>query len=155
MHKKKTPLQYLCNNHNYCNGEWCGQKRALQKGKIFRNDDISKTYLNLNNNVDCQVYDYVFHVVKQFSTDKMLLESLDKGNTQANESLNNSLSYFAPKNVNHARSSSLGNCVSIYGGIQIEGYFSFFLNVYFQLGLNFSNSFSIYLSKKDEKNCEK
>ena len=61
------------------------------------NDDISKTYLNLNNNVDRQVYDDIHHIVKQFSTDKMLLESLHKGSTKADESLNNSLPYFAPK----------------------------------------------------------
>ena len=123
----------------------------MQQGKIFRNDNISKTYLNLNSNVDPQVYDNILHVMKQFSSDKMLLESLHKGNSQANESLNNSLHYIAPKNVNNAKSSSLINCVRINGGIQIEGYLSFFLNVCFQLGLNFSNSFSIYLSKKDER----
>ena len=59
----KAPLLHLCNNHDYCNGEWCGQKRALEKGKTFRNDNISKTYLNLNNNVDCQVYDTILHIV--------------------------------------------------------------------------------------------
>ena len=58
-----------------------GKKRALQKGRTFRNDDISKTYLNFNSNVDRQVHDNNSHVVKQFSTDKMLLESLQKGNT--------------------------------------------------------------------------
>ena len=57
MHNaSKAPLQQNYNNHNYCNGKWCGQKRALQKRKSFRNDDISKTYLNLNNDVDHQQY---------------------------------------------------------------------------------------------------
>ena len=79
----------------------------------------------------------------------MLLESLQKRNAQANESY--SLPYFAPKNVNYARSSSLVNCVSINEGIQIEGYLSFFLNIFFQLRLNIFNSSSIYLSKNDEK----
>ena len=125
----KASLKHLCNNHNYCNGEWCGQKRVLQKGKTFRNEDISKTYLN--NNVERQVYDNILHVVNQFSTDKMLLESLRKGNTQANESLNIFLSYLSPKNVNYARSSNLFTRVSIDGGIQIEGYLSFFSNFFF------------------------
>ena len=107
--------------------------------------------IDLNKNVDRQVYDDILHIVKQFSTDKMLIKSLHRGNTQANESLNNRLSYFAPKNINYARSSSLLNRVSITGGIQIDGYLHFFLNVFCELGINLSNSFSIYLSKKDEK----
>ena len=53
--------------------------------------------------------------------------------------------------MNYARSYVLVNRVSINGGIQIEGHLSFFSNVFVQLGLNFSNSFSIYQSKKDEK----
>ena len=93
----KAPLLHQCYNHNYCNGEWCGQRKALEKGKIFRSENISKTYLNLNNNVDRQVNDNILHVVKQFSTDKILLERLHEGNTQANESLNISVSYFVPK----------------------------------------------------------
>ena len=147
----KAPLQHLCNNHDYCNSEWCGQKKAFEKGKVFRNDNVSKTYLDLNNNVDRQVYDDILHITKQFSTDKMLLESLHQGNTQANESLNNSLSYFAPKNINYARSSSFINRVSVNGGIQIYGYLLFFSNVFDELGVNFSNSICIYLSKKDKK----
>ena len=147
----QAPLNHLCNNHDYCNSEWCGQKKALEQGKIFRNDNDSKSYLDLNNNVDRQVYDDILHIVKQFSTDKMLIESMHKGNTQANESLNNRLSYFAPKNINYARSSSFLYRVSINGGIQIDGYLHFFLNVFCELGINFSNSFSTYLSKKDEK----
>ena len=107
------PPRHLCHNHDYCNSEWCGQKKAFKKGKVFRNDNDSKTYLDLNNNVDCQVYDNILHVVKQFSTDKMLLESLYQGNTQASESLNNSTSYLAPKNINYARSSSFVDCVGL------------------------------------------
>ena len=31
----QTPLNHLCNNHNYCNSEWCGQKKAFEQGKIL------------------------------------------------------------------------------------------------------------------------
>ena len=127
MHNaSKTPLNHLCNNHDYCNSEWCGQKKALEQGKIFRNDNVSKSYLDLNKNVDRQVYDNVLHIVKQFPTDKMLIESLHTVYNQANEGLNNRISYFAPKNANYARSSSLLNRVSITGGIHIDEYLHFF-----------------------------
>ena len=77
----------------------------------------------------------------------MLIESL---HTQANEPLNNSLSYFAPKNVNHVRSSSLINRVAINRGIQINGYLRFFSNVYSSVSIDLSDSFHAYLQRKDE-----
>ena len=150
----QAPLNHLCNNHNYCNSEWCGQKKALEQGKIFRNDNDSKSYLDLNNDVDRQVYDDILHIVKQFSTDKMLIESMHKGNTQANESLNNILSYFAPKNINYARSSSFLYRVSINGGIQIDGYFQSFLNVFYELGISLRGCKRKQKFVKDEKMME-
>ena len=59
----KAPLHHLCNNHDYCNGEWCGQKHTLEQGKTFRNDNISKTYLDWNKDVDRKVYEDILHIV--------------------------------------------------------------------------------------------
>ena len=42
-------------------------------------------------------YEQIKEVCDKFSTDKRLLESLHQGDTQANESLNMTLAYYAPK----------------------------------------------------------
>ena len=50
--------------------------KALEEGKILRNDNVSKTYLYMNDNVHYQVYDNIFQIMNKFCTYKMLMESL-------------------------------------------------------------------------------
>jgi len=107
MPLKKSPVRIShAKQMKYYWGCFLKQNNCKSLEEMRNASQAPLNHLDLNNNVDRQVYDDILHIVKQFSTDKMLIESMHKGNTQANESLNNRLSYFAPKNINDARSSS-------------------------------------------------
>ena len=114
----KAPLQHMFGNHELCKEEWCLAKVAEKEGKQY----VSKEgpYLDVVKNKE--EYEQIKEVCEKFATDKRLLESLHNGDTQANESLNMTLSYYAPKNVNYSHSSSLKYCVAIKVGVHTTTY---------------------------------
>ena len=67
----QAPLHHLCNNHNYYKNMSGVDTKALEQGKTFKNNNVSKTYLDLNDNLDSHVYNNILHIVKQFSTHKI------------------------------------------------------------------------------------
>jgi len=122
MPLKKSPV---CISHakqmKYYWGFFLKQNNCKSLEEMRNSSQAPLNHLDLNNNVDRQVYDDILHIVKQFSTDKMLIETMHLGHAPAKASLNNRLSYFAPKNINYARSSSFLYRVSIKVGIQRVG----------------------------------
>ena len=97
--------------------EWCFNTRASEEGNAYNKRD---------ENFRCkQNYNHLYNLLKKtlflFQTAKVLKESLHMFNTQKNESMNNVISYVAPKNKTMAHSMSLNNRISC-GGISIFGF---------------------------------
>ena len=92
-HASKAPLLHLFNDHSHCNESWCLAKVAEREGKVY----VSKDGPYLDKEINKTEYEQLKAVCDRFSTDERLMESLHSGDTQANESLNMSLTFFAPK----------------------------------------------------------
>ena len=110
-----APLKHLFGDHTACKESWCSAKVAERDGKQY----VSKDGPYLCKVKDKDIHRDLKNVVDQFSTDTRLLESVHGGDTQANESLNNTLAYLAPKNKHYSNSSALMNRVSINAAHQI------------------------------------
>ena len=80
-----------------------------------------------------------------------LKESLHEFDTQMNESMNQSISKYAPKNKYLGSSMALTHRVSVAIGIHNLGHFQFWYQVFKKLELHISPSLERYLKTKDEK----
>ena len=73
-----------------------------------------------------------------YTTLELIRESQHPYDTQLNESLNNVISKFAPKNRNYAHSMSLSNRIAIVIGCHNYGNLKFWREVYASLDLSMS-----------------
>ena len=95
-------LEHHFDNHEHC-GKFCQRKNMSEEqrrlsDKIYR----CKT-------TDKDLYDYLANVLARFITIEALEEVGHGGDTQVNESLNQTITWYAPKNKTYAGSVSLLN----------------------------------------------
>ena len=69
--------------------------------------------------------------------------------TQVNESFNNTVSWFAPKNKVYCGSRSLANRIALAIGINSIGFVAFFTRLYAKLGIEMDASVLYFLKQKD------
>ena len=144
-HAATAPLNHLFDDHSACNESWCLAKLANKEGKQY----LSKDGPYLSKIKDKDIYEDIQKVVNQFSTDERLLESVHGGDTQANEALNNTLAYLAPKNTHYSNSTSLLNRVAVNAALQITTHVNYWTKVYQKLGMNMSKYYYRFLQRKD------
>ena len=112
-------IEHHFDNHEHC-GSFCKRKNLsaeekLASKKIYRcKKKHHKLYLFLSN------------AIARFITKDALKEVAHGSDTQVNESLNNSVSWFAQKNKTYAGTSSLSNRVCLALGIYSIGYKAYF-----------------------------
>ena len=141
----KAPLEHLFNNHVFCEEKWCMCLKAQKEGKVY----VSRDGPFLCKVANKEEYEQLKKITDQFSTDQRLLESMHGGDTQANESLNMTLSYYAPKTINYSQTPSLTYRVAINVGLHTTTYTRFWCGVFQSLGIRPCNHFKRYLERKD------
>ena len=137
----KAVVEHHFDNHEHC-GDFCKRKlltdeQKLQSTKVYRcKKKHHKLYLFLTN------------VVARFITPQALKEVAHGSDTQVNESLNNSVTWFAQKNKTYAATSSLGNRVCLALGIYSIGYHQYFERLFQRFGMDMPDDVRFYLVKQ-------
>ena len=147
----KAPLNHLFDDHQHCDISWCLAKQAKEKGWSY----VSKDGPFLNKKQNMETYLELKKICDQFSTDEKLKQSLHYGDTQANESFNNQLSYLAPKNINFSQSKSLSYRLALCISFHNEGYLKTWKHVYSLLGITISRKLAMNLKNRDLKKLRK
>ena len=98
----KAVLKHHFDNHEWC-GDWC-----VKKNQSTQEQRRSKQYYR-SKEKDPLLCEKVYEIVSRFITEEALAEVSHGMDTQMNESLNNTISWFAPKNKVFCSSGSLQN----------------------------------------------
>jgi len=138
----KAVVEHHFDNHEFC-GAFCKRKdqsaeEQQQSKKLYRCKDK-----------DAKLHELLQSLVACFITlDK--LKEIAVGDTQLNESLNNSISWLAPKNKTCSTTKSLSNRVAIAIGINSVGMVAFFSRLFALLQMQVSFSVEHYLHLQEK-----
>jgi hypothetical protein len=124
----KAVLEHHFDNHQYCGG-WCPRKR-LTKEQL----DATERYYRCKTR-DAKLYIALSNIISRFITIERLREVAHSMDTQCNESINNTISWLAPKNKCYGGSQSLRNRISIVVGIVSLGLNKYFTRLFHSLGI--------------------
>ena len=115
---------------------------AMIKGKSAR-IKIWKHTLNIKKNCDL------------FSIDEKLKQRLHSGDTQANESFDNQISYLVPKIMNFSQPKCLSYWLALYICFHNEGYLKTWKHIYSLLVITIATKLAMNLKNCVLKNCER
>ena len=121
-------IEHHFNNHQYC-GEWCFRRRQTLQQQLE-----SKRFYRCKTK-DAKLYDVLTKKIARFITLDRLKEISHGMDTQVNESFNNTLSWFAPKNKVYCGSSSLSNRLCIAMGVHSIGLVRYFTRLMKAMGI--------------------
>jgi hypothetical protein len=145
----KAVVEHHFDNHEYCGG-WCPRKhlteQQLKESKRFywcKTKD-AKLYALL-----CKI------ITSRFITIERLREVAHSMDTQCNDSLNNTISWLAPKNKCYGGSQSLRNRISIAVGINALGLNRFFIRLFHALGITMTPNVEHFLAVNDNNQSKK
>lgn len=154
----RAVLKHHFDNHDYC-GCWCRRKlmtlterRATagttqqEEKQQDEEEPLPKFYRCKTK--DKELYDYLYGVTARFVTFEALKEVAHGGDTQVNESLNNTISWVAPKNKTYSASKSLLNRICIAVGIHCLGTFEYFDRLLNRLGIDMPEDTKYSLEQK-------
>ena len=124
----KAVLEHHFDNHEYC-GAWC-RRRNMTAEQRKASGQFYRCKVK-----DAELYKALHDIVSRFIEHDRLKESAHGMDTNVNESLNNTISYLAPKNRVFCSTRSLENRVAIVVGITSIGFESFFCKVFDRLAI--------------------
>jgi hypothetical protein len=133
----KAPLEHHFDNHEFC-GMWCRIKRGetVKKGKYQDKKEEPELYGELKS------------IVEKFISVERLSDVNHTFETQVNESLNQSVSLFVPKNRTYSMTMALASRVKICCGVHISGQNGYWSKVFEALELHIPDITVNYLKKK-------
>jgi hypothetical protein len=137
-------LEHHFDNHAYC-GEWCRRKRQTTAQRI----DCNHYYRSKEDKDDAKLYTILQDIVARFVTFDRLAEVAHGMDTQVNESFNNTVSWFAPKNKVYCGTWSLTNRVGLAPGINSVGLEAYFTRLFTLLGIDLTPNVQHFLNVKD------
>ena len=140
----RAVLEHHFDNHQCC-GDWCRRKvEKLTPGS----DNKNKFYRCKMKDKDlCEKLQSIF---ARFITLEALKEVAHNMDTCANESLNNTISWLAPKNKVYCGSNSLQNRISIAVGITALGTMVYYAGLFQRLGMTMNANTQHYLQVTDK-----
>jgi hypothetical protein len=148
----KAVLGHHFDDHTHC-GPWCRRKILLARGLAGDNDNKKRFYRSMEK--DANLYKVLNSIVSRFVTVDRLKEVAHGMDTQANESLNNTFSWLAPKNKVYCGSQSLQNRLSIGLGINMLGTQQYFKRLFVALGVFMTSNVKHYLSVKESNRAKR
>ena len=145
----KAVIEYLFNNHEYCNSRWCRPKKLLETNR--KNKKESENNEETKNNIEIQrtkvsyyrsktkdstLYNQMNRTYLPFATEEPpLKESLHKFLTQKNKAMNKCVAKYALITRTYSTNMSLTNRVMIAIGCCNLGCYPFWSRVYQDLDL--------------------
>ena len=139
----KAVVEDHFDNHEHC-GVFCKRKLLTDEQK----QQSTKIYRCKKK--DAKLYLFLTTVVARFITPQALKEVAHGSDTQVNESLNNSVTWFAQRNKTYAATSSLGNRVCLALGIYSLGYREYFERLFHRFGIVMPDDIRFYLAKQEQ-----
>jgi len=130
----KAIVDHHFDSHEHC-GAWCLRKSETQEQRSKSN----KTYRDKTR--EGELYSILCDAIAPFISLSCLRELGHGANTNVNESLNNTISWFAPKNRTYSGSCSLRNRVGMAVSIHLVGHDVFYEDLINELGLNMDARF--------------
>lgn len=139
----KAVLEHHFDNHEFC-GDFCQRKNQTPEER----EVCTKVYRSMEEHK--VLYEELKKVMEPFISIEGLREVSHGGDTQANESMNNAVSWLAPKNKTYCGSISLLNRVSVALCVNLLGYDVFMEKLFSTLGLvmNPSTWYSIKIQQQ-------
>ena len=165
--KFKAVVEHLFNNHLFCSPEWC---KPLRAAKNKTNDLPICCPVDLGDRLPSpdspepnetpqwyyrskeehpKLYSQILNAYAPYTTPERIAESNHPYDTQLNESLNNVVSRYAPKNRTYGTTMSLSNRIAIVIGVHNLGHLGFWKEVYHLIGLPMSTDLHNNLLRKD------
>jgi hypothetical protein len=141
--RAKAVLEHHFGNHTHC-GAWC-RRKSMTPQQLLE----SKSYYR-DKKKDAVLYDELSKKVARFITLDRLKEVAHGMDSQVNESLNNTVSWFAPKNKVYCGTQSLGNRIGLALGINALGHRVYFGRLFKALGISMTNNVAHFLEIKDK-----
>ena len=145
----KAVLEHHFDNHEFCNDTWCRRKKETpeerQKSKRYYRDKKE----------DKALYDVIEAIMEKYITQERLADMAHGMDTNANESFNNTVSWFAPKNKVYCGSRSLWNRVAIAIGIQSLGYEEYYKRLFKKLGIQVTANVLHFLKVKNHQRSKR
>jgi hypothetical protein len=140
----KAVVEHHYDNHEYC-GQWCPRRRLTDHEK-----NLSEKYYRSKVN-DAKLLCNYPTITARFITLPKLKDVAHVMDTQVNESMNNTISWLAPKNKCFGGSQSLLNRISIAVGITSLGLNRYFTRLFHALGITMMPNIHHFLSLKENK----
>jgi hypothetical protein len=141
-------LDHHFDEHKDC-GAWCRRKTLNSEQRKA----TKRFYRSMEH--DAKLYKLLQSLLARFITLDKLQEVAHPMDTQVNESMNNTISWLAPKNKCYAGSQSLKNRISIAVGINALGLHKYFKRLFHALGITMTRNITHFLSQKDRKRAKR
>ena len=172
----RAVIDHTFDKHDYCSTDWCIPKRDQEKEEKQKDSPInpvslSNEHLGARPNPpsapkrrpryyrsivkDKALYDQMWEIYSPCILPHRLEESLHTFDTQLNESLNHSISKYAPKYKSLGSTMALTHRVSVAVGIHNLGHLQFWKEVLEELDINMTQSLCNYLSNKDNRKAKR
>jgi hypothetical protein len=139
----KAVLEHHFDEHTLC-GAWCPRKRMTAQQR-----QESERYYRTKKN-DPELYEMLNRKLGRFFEFERLQECAHGMDTQVNESFNNTISWFAPKNKVYCGSTSLRNRISVAVGINTLGYVDYFVRLLKNMGIATTDNVRHFLEYKEK-----
>jgi len=140
----RAVLEHHFDNHQHC-GSFCHRKDQTPEEIA----ESTKCYRDKQKDKD--LYDVLHNILAWFVTLEALRKVGHGYDTLVNESLNNTISWVAPKNKTYSTSQSLDNRISVAVGINGIDIYSFFCRLFQLLGIQMTEDVACYLKQIDSR----
>ena len=141
-------MEHHFDNHAYC-GSFCRRKDQTQQQK-----DANQKFYRCKMK-DAELYSALTKLVARFITRKALEEVGHGMDTLVNESLNNTISWVAPKNKTYSRTQSLRNRISIAICISSVGTLKFYERLFAKIKISMPPDVQYYVKQVDASRTKK
>lgn len=135
-------LEHHFDNHKHC-GAWC-KRRTMTPLQQHESGGHCRS-----KEKDAKLCGVLSDLMARFVEFKRLKEVAHGVDTNTNESINNAISYFAPKNWLHCSTRSLQTRAGIAVGVILVGYMTHFKRLFKALGIPITPNTLHFLEAKD------
>jgi len=141
-HAAQAVLEHHFDNHEFC-GDFCLRKNQTEDEKK------SSTNFYRSKENDKELYELLQTKLARFVTKEALIEVGHGMDTLVNESLNNTISWLAPKNKTYSTSMSLTNRICVALIINTRGILGLFELLFDRLGISMQPDVLYFLTQID------
>ena len=114
MEKANNVLEHLFDCHDKCDSCWCYAKRAWEEEKKYHPEEGHKFYSKTK---DSKLYLQIKRIIDSINTEENMKQSLHPYDSNSNESLNKSVTRYAPKHKHLSSSQTIFVRIAITVGV--------------------------------------